>query len=242
MPLHFPEKEPGDYRPGLFLIIIQVIWPIFFYELVTACLYPLTRDSLGRYGTMCLGAFLSSAFFLYIRKRRRERYGTVCAYNRAGEGPRSFWDFMACRSFWIRGTVIALQAVFLSAALNILLMVTGISAMSEEYARFSEDFFAAPLWLQILTTGILVPLVEELLFRGLAYERIRFLAGVWPAAIASALIFGVSHGNAAQGIYAFLLGLPLALTYERDGLGGAVWFHACCNLASVAASLVLGMG
>ena len=222
------DSREGSRGGRILPALAQMVWPVFFYELVTVGLYMVTKKSLGRPGTMCLAAALSSAVFLCLKRMRRERYGIDCAYAGQRRG-----------HIVARIAAIAILALVTSALVNIIMNVTGIAGLSKQYADFSKEFFSVPISLQILTTVILVPLAEELIFRGLAYERMRNLAGVLPAVFASALLFGVSHGNISQGIYAFLMGIPLALTYEKEGLSGALLFHAFCNLTSVFSVLLL---
>ena len=58
----------------------------------------------------------------------------------------------------------------------------------------------------------------------------------WPAALISAVLFGLYHGNLLQGVYAFLLGLVLAWLYERFQTLAAPWlFHAAANMTSIIA-------
>ena len=67
--------------------------------------------------------------------------------------------------------------------------------------------------------GIAAPLSEELLFRGIIFERLRmaphFLGGTWVGGI-----FRVGAWNWAQGIYAALMGLILAWLYEKRTVCG----------------------
>ena len=41
--------------------------------------------------------------------------------------------------------------------------------------------------------------------------------GIWPAAILSALLFGIYHANMIQFLYAFPLGILFAWYYEKSG-------------------------
>jgi membrane protease YdiL (CAAX protease family) len=79
----------------------------------------------------------------------------------------------------------------------------------------------------------LVPLTEELLFRGLIFSALRERFAL-PAAIAlQALIFGLAHGNVAQGIFAAVMGVMAAFLLLRSG---SVWpgvvLHAALNATS----------
>lgn len=113
-----------------------------------------------------------------------------------------------------------------------------MSGMTAEYAEQMEYLnlllYSAPLWLQILCTGILAPLAEEMVFRGLVFKRMRTYLHFWPAAIASSLIFGIYHGNMLQLLYAGLLGLAMAFIYEQfRNILAPILFHVSANLLSV---------
>ncbi len=114
--------------------------------------------------------------------------------------------------------------------LNILFELTGITALSERYAQAAQLQYQTPFAVGLILFGVISPLSEELLFRGLLYRRLRrFLSAVFAGAL-SALLFGVYHGNVVQGLYAALLGLLLAFVYERDGrLRMAVFGHGAAN-------------
>ncbi|MEW4413345.1 CPBP family intramembrane glutamic endopeptidase [Clostridium sp. AN503] len=100
------------------------------------------------------------------------------------------------------------------------------------------DLLSRPSFvMQLFCTVLILPLTEELIFRGLGYWRMRKeLPFLW-AAVLSAVYFGLYHGNLYQGIYAAFLGGFLALLFERTDRLLAVWtFHAAANLISVTAN------
>ena len=72
-----------------------------------------------------------------------------------------------------------------------------------------ESIGLYPLPFQLLLAGLIAPAAEELLFRRLLLRRLRPY-GERFALVASALCFGLFHGNLNQFFYAFLLGLVLA--------------------------------
>lgn len=81
--------------------------------------------------------------------------------------------------------------------------------------------------------GLIAPAAEELLFRRLLLRRLRPY-GERFALVASALCFGLFHGNLNQFFYAFLLGLVLAeLALSTGCLWQAVLLHALVNLLSI---------
>ena len=88
--------------------------------------------------------------------------------------------------------------------------------------------------MELLASGLVVPIAEELLFRGVVYKRIRLYLGVYPALVLSALLFGVIHVNLVQFLYATILGLLLAFLLEKTRrLSVAVIGHMAANIIAV---------
>ena len=70
--------------------------------------------------------------------------------------------------------------------------------------------------ISVLIVGILGPIVEEIIFRKLAIDRLTPY-GEKIAVFLPALIFGLIHGNLYQFFYAFLLGVVFSLIYTKTG-------------------------
>lgn len=78
---------------------------------------------------------------------------------------------------------------------------------------------------------VFAPLAEELTFRAGIYRFIRQRLGRRPALLASALLFGMLHGNWAVLLPLFVLGIILALAYEATGsIRVPILIHALFNL------------
>lgn len=91
-----------------------------------------------------------------------------------------------------------------------------------------------PFWLLMVSVGILAPIAEELVFRGLVYRRLQDWMAPWLSILLSSLLFGWYHGNVVQFVYALLTGTLFALMYYRTGtLGAAMAGHAAANLWSL---------
>ena len=90
----------------------------------------------------------------------------------------------------------------------------------------------------LISVGLLVPLAEEVLFRGVLYAWLRRW-GVPVAVVVSALIFGLFHGLNVIFFVGLVIGGLNAILYERSGsLWPAVISHAVNNSAAV---LLLGL-
>lgn len=83
------------------------------------------------------------------------------------------------------------------------------------------------------------PLLEELLFRGVILESMKMYSCRF-AIFFSSLIFGLMHGNIAQAINGFLIGLVLGALYVRsDSLVPCVVMHMIMNTVTSVCSVLL---
>lgn len=139
---------------------------------------------------------------------------------------------LAIGLYWI---VTAPRAADPSAELNLLL--AGLSGVS----------FSIWAILRLAGTTVLVPLVEEMFFRGYLLERLTTVSGqglrsrlviTVLALLVSAGLFGLLHGRWLEG---FIAGLLFGLVYLRKrSIADAVWAHVVANAVVAAAALIKG--
>lgn len=110
-----------------------------------------------------------------------------------------------------------LSALGLVLGMNLLLQLSGITGQSDAYQAVARSQYAAWLSIGLFCYGVVSPIAEELLFRGILYARLRRLMEPSAAIVVSAALFAVYHGNLVQGIYAFVIGCFLAYAYEYFG-------------------------
>lgn len=114
------------------------------------------------------------------------------------------------------------------------LVVILLSLHSPSYESAKGSFHGISMGLELLAFGVLTPLAEELVFRGLGFMRAKKEIGFWAAALLSALLFGCFHGNIVQGVYAFGIGLLLAWACEQyHALWPALTIHMAANIFAV---------
>ena len=129
---------------------------------------------------------------------------------------------------------IFLIGLLMSHALSILLSILPLDNLIGSYETVENEIFSAGWILVVIRAIIVTPVVEELVFRALAFRRMKEYTGFWPAALVSSVLFGVYHMNLIQGIYAFLFGIIICLLYDRYGhIAAAVLVHFAANLLSV---------
>ncbi len=77
---------------------------------------------------------------------------------------------------------------------------------------------------------VVAPVAEEIFFRGFLYQAFRNSFGVWPGAALSGLIFGFIHFEFFKLVQLAILGVILALLFERTrSLWPPIMLHALNN-------------
>lgn len=115
--------------------------------------------------------------------------------------------------------------------LNLLMNLIGMLASSDAYQQVANDQFSANIVVGLICYGLISPLVEEMLFRGIVYGYLRRFTGIKMAIPISAFLFGAYHMNGIQGIYGFLMGCLIAFGYEYFGdYKVAVGMHMTANI------------
>lgn len=128
--------------------------------------------------------------------------------------------------------LLAVFAASLAMGMNILLSLIGVTAVSQTYQNITTQQFGVIFGAGILLYGVLAPFAEEVVFRGVIYNRMKRCMGTMPAVILCGVLFGVYHGNLVQGIYGCVMGIGITYMYEKYGSFLApVLFHSVANVS-----------
>ena len=122
---------------------------------------------------------------------------------------------MRIKAFLRRYWMVVCISIAFAVGLNSILLVADIARYSKAYQEAAASLYAPPLWQQILYSGILIPIIEEMVFRGGIYRLMRRRVPFLWSALISAMLFGIYHGNLVQFIYAGICGFMLAYLYEK---------------------------
>ena len=114
-----------------------------------------------------------------------------------------------------------LIAMVIETILNLL----GFSAM----AAIESASMNADTWSMFLYAGILAPITEEILFRGLVLRTLQPYGKKF-AILTSAVFFGIFHGNIVQSPFAFAVGLVLGYVAVEYSISWAILLHMINNL------------
>ena len=150
------------------------------------------------------------------------------------------WLKEECRSLsskWRGMIAVVIMATASSICLNLLAGLIQAAQYSQTYQEVAKIQYAVPFILGLLLYGVISPLAEEILFRGIVYRKCRRYLGVLPGILLSSLLFAILHGNLVQGVYAFLMGMLMSGVYERyQNFFAPLLFHATANIATFSVS------
>ena len=131
------------------------------------------------------------------------------------------------------------SGALIALALNYTFFILGFIHSSENYQQVAEKQFSLPLWLAVLFYGVLSPFAEEIVFRGILYRNLKRNTRHVVAILGSAFVFGAFHGNIVQMVYGIIMGVIMALVYERfHNLLAPFLFHGAANVAVYVVSLL----
>ena len=154
--------------------------------------------------------------------RNREKYYGVATNKKA-----PLWKYV----------LVVVFAGGASLALNNLILIGNLSALSATYETTATSMYSAPFAVQIVCLAILSPIAEELVFRGLMFRRMREDTGAKLAIIYTSVVFGIFHGNFVQMLYGFLMGLMFAWLCEKYGsVLAPIVAHVTANLLALFAT------
>lgn len=119
----------------------------------------------------------------------------------------------------------------ITAAITLNAAISFLGVESEKYNQVEQIQYSVPIWLGLILYGLISPIVEEIVFRGLTYNRMRRYYGKVVCVIITSGLFGGFHGNLPQTLYGMGMGILMVLCYEWTGCFGApVLFHMAANI------------
>ena len=87
-----------------------------------------------------------------------------------------------------------------------------------------------PVYLSLISSGIIGPIYEEILFRYLLYNRLKSKYSIRKSILITTIIFALIHISPIKIIYAFILGLILNITYEKyHNIKAPILIHIAAN-------------
>ena len=167
------------------------------------------------------GYFLSSGIglgILLLWKKRAYWKQEIWAKGK----PMTFGSFLGLLCIFMSGQLLyQLIMTVAEIVLNLfgLSVLQGMQAVAMDTGNFGMFLYG----------GILAPVTEEILFRGLI-QRTLMPWGKRFAILGSAFVFGIFHGNLLQTPYAFVVGLVLGYVACEYSIGWAMVLHMVNNM------------
>ncbi|MGG2468806.1 CPBP family intramembrane glutamic endopeptidase [Paraclostridium bifermentans] len=179
--------------------------------------------------------------FVNILFENSDQYNTVAAslggfitlaiiYKFCGEGKNIAYIYKLKRIKLKDILYIILMGIALSIVLSILIdFLTQLFPSYEEVSNRITSQTSSIL--NIMCIVVLVPIYEEIIFRGIIFNHLKENYKIGIAIVVQALVFGIEHGNIVQSIYTFILGIVLALMYMYfNSIYANIMLHMIFNL------------
>lgn len=180
-------------------------------------------ESMLKYSTIMttITAVITLPFvcFMFSRDRKKEKEAGAVSGSHA-----KIW------SYW---PVIVLGITACIAANNILVLYQA-AFPSETYALTSQSLYQAGFVVQILGLGIIAPIAEEMVYRGVMYSRLKETMKRGWAMFYCAMVFGLFHGNSVQLIYGCAVSVAMCYLYDKYGsVKAPIFGHIVLNMTSI---------
>lgn len=95
--------------------------------------------------------------------------------------------------------------------------IDALDSLFRDYSIFSQQLLSGNFIILLLSVGILGPVFEEILFRGIVFNQLQRAMSLRAAFIVQAVAFGIYHMNPVQSVYAIVYGLLLGYAYLKFG-------------------------
>lgn len=149
--------------------------------------------------------------------------------------------FIPCKKIKFTTALLIIVVTYLSMPLISLTNLFSMLFVENEANNMMAGFEGISPFLIVLVVGILGPVNEEFIFRGVFYHGYRQNGRIIGAAVLSSVLFGMMHLNFNQMGYAIVVGIIGVLLVECTGsILSSMIFHATINTTSVIAAYAGG--
>lgn len=124
-----------------------------------------------------------------------------------------------------------LLSIFLNVIYFYLSLILDISSL------YDKQIIVNNLIINLIAMGILGPILEEYVFRGILYNKLKIFNSVLLAMIITNIFFAFIHTNLINIINALIIGFIMLVLYEYSkNLKVSILFHAAFNISSLIAA------
>ena len=199
--------------------IVQIIYPLLVYFIVyqlgVALLIDMIGDKFGKLTCLLIAGIVCiiPMFIIYqsVPKLIPEQV----------TNKKQLFNYC----LWVIGVVC------LGIALNVLLTQIGIAQVSDGFKRAKNSLSDGDIIIKLLCNCLVIPILEELLLRGIITGQLYLWYGLIPSVLFSSIFFGILHNNIVQFIYALVVGIGLGVMYVKTKrLSLCIIAHCLINL------------
>lgn len=211
---------------------------IFIVAMIVSTVLFITIDFL-RYGEVALEASLNTnhisavgiglSLLIYIFMVRREK-------------KLSLWKYCGVRKISIADICLSIGlGILLNVCISFITQLKFLQVfVSEHDDKINNVLYPESLLIVILVIGILAPVMEEVLFRGLIYQSLKNSYSKTAAILLQATIFAIIHINPLQIMYTFALALLFVwLVIRTNSLLASILTHISFNLTTIILSRII---
>lgn len=201
--------------------VIQILYPLFTYYILYNFSFVvfelLFEESMGQLFCLMLS-------------------GIVCIipeYIIFKNSPKLIPDKLTKEEFF-RDSLMVLITVLIGILLNIFLTQSGIIENSNNFSQATSVLTDGSIFIKIACNCLVIPILEELLYRGIIAGQLCLWHGTFLATVFSAFCFGILHFNIVQFLYALIVGLALGFMYcKSKRLIFCIFAHGLINLCAI---------
>ena len=198
--------------------LLQLLYPLFLYYIVytfsNLLFLMLFQEQFGKLFCLLLAAFFTLPF-IYLEYKKVPKSG----------------DYLLTKKTLIRDLGFAILIVIVGISLNVAVSHLPLQEISKGFENANNTLSDGELFVRILSNAIVIPVLEELLYRGIICTRLSVFCKPWISIVISSVLFGIMHFNVIQFLYAFVVGLILGFSYiKTKNIFVPILGHGCTNL------------
>lgn len=147
------------------------------------------------------------------------------------------------RKFKISSALMTVLFTFLFMPLVSLINMISMCFVDNAVAAVSSEILETPFLVMLVLMGILGPMSEELVCRGIVYHGYKRTGTMMQAMLLSSMIFALIHMNFNQAAYAFVIGIAMVLLVEATGsIWSSILVHITFNTQQVCLMYLMDYG
>lgn len=220
---------------GLGIILYFCVQMLISFVITVTPLREIYESNMSvRYAFSCVASILSvGGVFYVIRLLEGRLLGIRCSFPMRPNGALSF--ILAIPS----GFALCLCANYVATLVGMMTESVGVELSQPEQLLPTDP---AGIAVYLISVALIPPIVEEFAIRGVVMQPL-LKYGRGFAVTASALVFGILHGNPKQMVFAFVSGLVIGYFVSSTGsLLTGIAIHLVNNAFSVANSYLIQAG